>query len=92
MATKAAMANGEDRSFKKPKFLESVVETWNNFTRFLSDVRAEVRKVVTPSRKEVQATTTVVIIAVFIFGLYFMIVDLIFSRGMNWLMLKMGGL
>ncbi len=41
---------------------------WNEFTRFLSDVRAEMRKVVAPSRKEVQATTTVVIVAVFLFG------------------------
>jgi len=54
-------------------------------------VRAEMRKVVTPSWKEVQATTTVVIIAVFIFGLYFFVADSIFSSGMNWLLHKMGG-
>jgi preprotein translocase SecE subunit len=57
----------------------------------LSDVRAEMRKVVTPSWKEVQSTTTVVIIAVFIFGLYFFVVDSIFSSGMNWLLHKLGG-
>ena len=45
--------------------------SWSNFTHFLSDVRAEMRKVVTPTRKEVQATTTVVIITVFIFGFFF---------------------
>jgi preprotein translocase SecE subunit len=32
------------------------------------DVRNEMRKVVTPSRKEVQATTTVVLVTVFIFA------------------------
>ena len=53
---------------------------WSNFTHFLSDVRAEMRKVVTPSRKEVEATTTVVIITVFIFGLFFWVTDSIFSR------------
>ncbi len=42
-----------------------------NSTRFLSDVRAEMRKVVTPTRKEVQATTSVVIVTVFLFGVFF---------------------
>jgi preprotein translocase subunit SecE len=42
---------------------------------FYGDVRNEMRKVSTPARKEVEATTTVVIITVFIFGLYFWIVD-----------------
>jgi len=59
---------------------------------FLSDVRAEMRKVVTPSRKEVQATTTVVIVAVFIFGVYFFAVDWIFGRGLHALLAKLGGL
>ena len=40
--------------------------TWSNFTSFLSDVRAEMQKVVTPTRKEVQATTSVVIFTVFL--------------------------
>ncbi len=55
---------------------------WNDFTRFLSDVRAEMRKVVAPSRKEVQATTSVVIITVFLFGFFFFVVDLIFNIGL----------
>jgi len=96
MASKVAIANGGDRPApvkrQGPKFLDNAVGAWNEFSRFLSDVRAEMRKVVTPSRKEVQATTTVVIIAVFIFGLYFAVVDAIFSYGMNELMLKLGGL
>jgi len=58
----------------------------------LSDVRAEMRKVVTPSRKEVQATTIVVIVAVFIFGAYFAVVDSVFSYGMHQLLSKLGGL
>jgi preprotein translocase subunit SecE len=89
MASKAIAANNDDRPDKK--LIGGVVGQWNEFTRFLSDVRAEMRKVVTPSWKEVQTTTTVVIIAVFIFGLYFFIVDSIFSSGMEWLLHKMGG-
>jgi len=57
----------------------------------LGDVRAEMRKVVTPSWKEVKSTTTVVIIAVFIFGLYFFVVDSICSRVMEALYKKLGG-
>jgi len=83
------MANVDDRPDKI--FVGGVVGKWGEFTGFLSDVRAEMRKVVTPSWKEVQATTTVVIIAVFIFGVYFFVADSIFSSGMNWLLHKMGG-
>ncbi|HEY1209899.1 MAG TPA: preprotein translocase subunit SecE [Terracidiphilus sp.] len=83
------MANVDDRPDKI--IVGGVVGKWGEFTGFLSDVRAEMRKVVTPSWKEVQATTTVVIIAVFIFGLYFFVADSIFSSGMNWLLHKMGG-
>ena len=35
---------------------------------------------VTPTRKEVQATTSVVIVTVFLFGFFFFVVDMIFSR------------
>ena len=42
---------------------------------FLKDVRSEMKKVVTPSRAEVQTTTLVVIATVFIFAAYFWIVD-----------------
>ena len=41
--------------------------------------------------EEVQSTTTVVIIAVFIFGLFFMVTDSIFSSGMNWLLHRLSG-
>jgi preprotein translocase subunit SecE len=49
------------------------------------------RKVVTPSRKEVEATTTVVLIAVFLFGLFFFIVDSIFKLGLDQLLKHLGG-
>jgi preprotein translocase subunit SecE len=41
------------------------------------------RKVSSPSRKEVQATTTVVIITVFLFAFYFWIVDLAISSSLD---------
>ena len=72
--------------------MERAVGAWKEFTHFLGDVRGEMRKVVTPSRKEVEATTTVVIIAVFIFGLFFFVVDSIFDLGLHQLLSKLGGL
>ena len=50
---------------------------------FLKDVRNEMRKVVTPTRPEVQSTTTIVIATVFIFAGYFAIVDYIFGQGVT---------
>ena len=64
--------------------------TWTNFTSFLSDVRAEMKKVVTPTRKEVQATTSVVIVTVFIFGFFFWVTDSIFSRALQAVLHKLG--
>jgi preprotein translocase subunit SecE len=89
MASKTTTASGDDRPDKK--FIGGVFGQWNEFTRFLSDVRAEMRKVVTPSRKEVQSTTTVVIIAVFLFGLFFFVVDTIFQNGLHALLGRLGG-
>ena len=98
MATKTAIEKGDERSAKRQEpgalqeFQGNAVGMWTNFTRFLSDVRAEMRKVVTPSPKEVKVTTTVVIIAVFIFGLYFFLVDWVFNIGVHQLLVKLGGL
>jgi preprotein translocase subunit SecE len=61
-------------------FSGGIAGAWENMTRFLSDVRAEMKKVVTPSRKEVESTTAVVIVTVFLFGLFFFVVDFFFSH------------
>ena len=50
---------------------------------FFSDVRNETRKVTFPSMKEVRATTIVVIITVFVFALYFGIVDLVLNQALD---------
>ena len=88
MGTKATIVKPDQNAGNK--LVAGVTGTWNEFRRFLTDVRAEMRKVVTPSRKEVKATTTVVIIAVFIFGVYFFLVDGIFSVALTRLLDKLG--
>jgi len=98
MATKTAVERGEERSAKRQEpgalkeFGGGAMNKWNEFTGFLRDVRAEMRKVVSPSWKEVKATTGVVIIAVFLFGAYFFVVDYIFRNGMHALLKQLGGL
>jgi preprotein translocase subunit SecE len=52
---------------------------------FLKDVRAEMRKVITPTRIEVRSTTLVVIGCVFIFAAYFALVDFFVGQGVTWL-------
>jgi preprotein translocase subunit SecE len=56
---------------------------WERTRSFLHDVRSEMRKVVTPSRAEVQATTTVVIVTVFMFAAYFWVIDGILDRALG---------
>ena len=56
---------------------------------FLTDVRNEMRKVTFPNRKEVQATTIVVIITVILFGLYFFVIDQVIGSGVNWVLHRM---
>ena len=90
MATKA-LANGENDPFKKPKILTGAADKWAEFTGFLRDVRAKMRKVVAPGWKEVRTTTGVVIFAVFFFGAFFFIVDGIFQQGMHMLLKSLGG-
>ena len=52
---------------------------------FYNDVRSEMKKVTAPSFKDVRATTAVVIITVFLFGIYFWIVDNTIGSGINYL-------
>jgi preprotein translocase subunit SecE len=99
MAPKAITVNGEDRPAQikrqEPSAVSnisgSLVGNWQKLTGFLSDVRAETRKVVTPSRKEVQATTSVVLVTVFLFGIFFMVTDFFFNRALHEILTRLGG-
>ena len=60
------------------------IKSWPDRIRsFYNDVRSEMRKVTAPSFKEVRATTAVVVITVFIFGLYFAVVDYVIQHGVS---------
>ena len=63
------------------------LKAWPERTKdFLDDVRGEMKKVNYPNRKEVQATTTVVIITVFIFAAFFYLIDNVITFGLSHLL------
>jgi len=67
--------------------IATTLRSWPERIRtFYNDVRTEMKKVTSPSLKEVQGTTTVVIITVFLFGLYFWGVDTLIGRGIDWVL------
>jgi preprotein translocase subunit SecE len=68
----------------QPNFIEQVKSLPERIKSFYGDVRNEMRKVTTPARKEVEATTIVVIITVFIFGVYFWVIDGVIGRSLDW--------
>jgi preprotein translocase subunit SecE len=86
---KAIAAPEQDRSPVK----QSVGQVSGLISRsgeFLKEVRAEMRKVVTPSRSEVQSTTTVVLITVFAFAGFFYVVDSVLDKALRVLLHWLG--
>ena len=62
----------------------AAIKAWPQRAKsFYNDVRTEMKKVTTPSRKEVQGTTTVVIITVFLFAAYFWVIDTVLQKTMD---------
>jgi preprotein translocase subunit SecE len=54
------------------------MEWWKRFKTFLTEVVVETKKVTWPTKQEVINTTTVVVVASFIFGIYLYLCDLVF--------------
>jgi preprotein translocase subunit SecE len=63
---------------------------WDNGRGFLTEVRNEMRRVTWPSRKEVYATTIVVIITSAFFGLYLFALDVLLNAAVNWIFTTFG--
>ena len=86
---KAITVPEQDRSAAK----QSIGQVSGLVTRagdFLKDVRAEMRKVVTPTWSEVQSTTTVVLVTVFAFAGFFYVVDSVLDRALRMLLHWLG--
>ena len=64
--------------------LTTSIKSWPERVKtFYNDVRTEMKKVTAPSFKEIQSTTIVVIITVFIFGLFFGVSDWVLSESLE---------
>jgi preprotein translocase subunit SecE len=63
---------------------------WGQARRFLSEVRNELGRVSWPSRREVWATTFVVIVTSIFFGVYLWGVDMAINRLIGWLFQTLG--
>ena len=63
------------------KSLGEKVSAWPvAIQEYFNDLKMEMRRVTWPSRKQVEATTTVVIVSVFGFAAYFALVDSLVGR------------
>jgi len=65
----------EDKSGGGQSFLERVQAWPKNLKDYIESLRTEMRRVTWPGRKQVQATTAVVLLTIFAFGAYFKVVD-----------------
>ena len=73
----------------EPGALQRATAGPQRLIEFLKETRQEMTKVHTPSRAEVQATTIVVIVTVFLFAAYFEAVDLVLGRGIDQMFLHL---
>ena len=69
---------------------EGIRAWWPNSRSFLVEVRNEMRRVTWPSRKEVYATTVVVILTSAFFGLYLWSLDLALNAAVTWVFRQFG--
>lgn len=91
MATVAKSAAKTPRAAKNNKTAkasqEGMVErmkSWpERFRTFYEGVRREMKLVTWPGRQQVQSTTLVVMVTVFLFALYFFVVDYVLSNAIT---------
>jgi preprotein translocase subunit SecE len=79
---KSAMAEHDESLGGRAR--EGVLGWWSRSRRFLAEVRNEMARVTWPTRREVYATTLVVIVTSIFFGIYLWTVDLILNRLLEW--------
>jgi preprotein translocase subunit SecE len=63
--------------------LEQIKDWPHNTKEYVGELQNEMKKVTWPSRKQVQATTVVVIFTVFAFAAYFKVVDTLLDRSIT---------
>ena len=74
----------------RPRAAGGPLDWWGRARNFLTDVRAELRRVTWPTRPEVIATTWVVVLFSTAVGIYLWGLDLFFGRLVNWAFQALG--
>jgi preprotein translocase subunit SecE len=78
----AEMRNDDDKTAGgKPEWITWPGRKLSELGTFFREVKSELKKVTWPSKKEVYATTIVVIVTTLFFGFYLWFIDL----GLSWL-------
>jgi preprotein translocase subunit SecE len=71
-------------------WLGKPAQWWHDGRTFLAEVRNELKRVTWPSRKEVYATTLVVILTSVFFGAYLFALDFFLNTAVQWLFRRFG--
>jgi len=85
-----AVAAGGDEGRSRPAWLERITDSWEQFRKFLHDVRGEMGHVTWPALPEVWSQTLIVIVTIFFFGAFFYAVDGAFGRLIQLILSKFG--
>lgn len=72
------------------EFFEKLKASFKSSIEFIKETRKELNNVSWPSRRELTGTTLVVIVAVFFFGFYLYVVDIIVNTGMTYIFHRAG--
>jgi preprotein translocase subunit SecE len=64
---------------EKSNWIDGVRQWPVRVKEYVQELQAEMRRVTWPNRKQVQSTTVVVIVTVFMFAAYFAVVDSFFT-------------
>ena len=72
------------------EFFQKIRDSFRNGVEFIKDTRKELKNVSWPPRHEVTGTTIVVIVAVFFFGAFLYLVDVIVNSAMNLVFHRLG--
>ncbi|NWG12490.1 MAG: preprotein translocase subunit SecE [Acidobacteria bacterium] len=72
------------------EFFQKIRDSLRNAIEFIKDTRKELKNVSWPPRHEVTGTTVVVIVAVFFFGFFLYVVDVIVRSAMNLVLHRLG--
>ncbi len=70
--------------------MDFITKRWRQFSEFLSETQAEMKKVTFPPREQVVSTTIVVVITSVIFAIFLWIADLVILKVYGWIYQVLG--